>query len=661
MRDTTGALVPGLSGTLAASLDGSAQALVWQGDGVYTATLDVAALAAVSHTLEVALPGGPADTAPFSVDRTVPTATLSSPETVYAPEGIPVTIDGDDDLSGVAAYRLQYRIGETGAWTDWLTRETTWNYDLGAPADLTPVFGPTQPVALEDKVTYYFRVQAVDRAGNVETLHPEADTWTTYIQPKYVYLPLVLRAYDGSGGVPGRIRYVKRYGTDAGDCLTLATACGTIQYAVDVALDGDTIAIAGYADAYTLENPGGDPRNTYWQTSTRPKPDGYYGPDEVTQVVLVDKSLTLRGGYAADFSTRDPAIYKTVLRPGLTGGAGRGVLIAPFVAVTLEDLYILEGDATGLGGAYHSTYGSFDAGGGLHALGVNYRQDALVIRNCVVAGNRASTWSYAEGGGVYVENRSGARLIGNRIYDNIATDGEGQGGGIMVRGGAGVRLEANAIVSNTGSVSGNFQGGGVCLFGLANPVIQGNTIAANVATEEGARVLGGGLYMDSVTGALISGNIIRNNIGGGYEVGAGGGVSIYQSQNITLRGNIILGNIAAYADATGTASSGGGLRVSSGCANIVLENNIIARNQSPYAGSGLLFTPANGESLLVTLRHNTIADNRLSESANQRISESANRRISESVDARLVELADDTLLLTPYSILHTPYLVSLST
>jgi len=644
VRDTTGALVPGLSGALAASLDGVAQALVWQGDGVYTATLDVTALAAISHTLDVTLSGGPADAASFSVDRIAPTATLSSPEIVYAPEGIPVTIDGSDDLSGVAVYRLQYRVGETGTWTDWLTRETTWNYDLGAPADLTPVFGPAEPIALQGDTTYYFRVQAVDWAGNVETLHPDADTWTTYFQPKYVYLPLVLRAYDGSGGVPGRVRYVKRYGTDAGDCLTPATACETIQYAVDVALDGDTIAIAGYADAYTLENPGGDPRNTYWETSTRPKPDGYYGPDNVTQVVLVDKSLTLRGGYAADFVTRDPAIYKTVLRPGLTGGTGRGVLIAPFVAVTLEDLYILEGDAAGQGGAYHSTYGSYDAGGGVHALGVSYRQDALVIRNCVIAGSRASTWDYAEGGGIYVEDRSGTRLIDNRIYDNMTTEGEGQGGGIMVRGGAGVWLEANTIVSNTGSVYGNFQGGGVCLFGLTNPVIQGNTIAANIGTEEGARVLGGGLYMDSVTGALISGNNIRDNIGGGYELGAGGGVSIFQSQNITLRGNTILGNIAAYADATGTASSGGGVRVSSGCANIVLENNIIARNQAPYAGSGLLFVLNNGEDLVVTLRHNTIADNRLSES--QVTNHKSRITNHESMDGRLAELTNTALLPT---------------
>ncbi len=653
VRDTSGALVPGLSGALAVSLDGVAQSLVWQGNGIYTATLDVAALAAISHTLEVALPGGPADAASFSVDRTAPTATLSSPEIVYAPEGIPVAINGDDDLSGVAYYRLHYRVGETGAWTDWLTRETAWNYDLGAPADLMPVFGPTEPIALVGGTTYYFRVQAVDWAGNVETLHADADTWTTYIQPKYVYLPLVLRAYDASV-VPVTNRYVKRYGTDAGECLTPATACGTIQYAVDVALDGDVIAIAGYADAYTLENPGGDPRYTYWQTSYRPKPDGYYGPDSVAQVVLVNKSLTLRGGYTEDFKTRDPALYKTVLRPGLSGGAGRGILIAPFVAVTLEDLYILEGNATGLGGAYHSTYGSFDAGGGVHALGVSYRQDALVIRTCVIAGSRASTWDYAEGGGVYIENRSGAQLIGNAVYSNTATGGEGQGGGIMVRGGAGVQLEANTIVSNTGSVYGNFQGGGVCLFGLTSPVIQGNTIAANVGTEEGARVLGGGLYMDSVTGAVISGNIIRDNIGGGYELGAGGGLSMYQSQNITLRGNTIVGNIAAYADATGTSSSGGGVRVSGGCANIVLENNIIARNQSPYAGSGLLFVPNSGETLMVTLRHNTIADNRLSESANRRISEWQMVN-GAPVDQRLCELGDNALLLTPYSLLPTPY------
>jgi len=180
VRDESGAPVTELAAAFTQMLDGNPLALNWQeGDG-YSATLSLTTLSTGTHTLDVALNDGTAAQLNFTVDRRPPTSTLRSPTIVYSP-AITITISGGDDLSGVETYLLQYRVGADGEWTDWLTRTTDWDYDIGAPADLSPIFGPTQPVTLVEGETYDFRVRAIDRAGNVEAIHSIPDTATTYV------------------------------------------------------------------------------------------------------------------------------------------------------------------------------------------------------------------------------------------------------------------------------------------------------------------------------------------------------------------------------------------------------------------------------------------------------------------------------------------------
>jgi len=448
--------------------------------------------------------------------------------------------------------------------------------------------------------------------------------------PFSVYLPLVLRAYAPLT-FPPNTRYVKRDGSVSGDCRAPATACASIQHAADVAEPGDLIAIAGYPNAYAAPgDPLGDPQWTYWEVESRPKPSGYYGADRVTQVVLLEKSLTLRGGYNADFTTHAPQTYRTVLRPGLTGGAGRGVLVAPFVAATLEDLHIVDGSATGQGGRLSGST-LYDTGGGIYALGAPTYLDALlVIRNCTIAGNVAARAGEAGyGGGVYLDGRTNAVLEGNVIYGNRAAEQHTQltseGGGVYARYSNGVRLTNNAIYDNVAASEGYITyGGGVSLYELRDPTVQGNRISGNVATTAGQNGYGGGLYLWYVTGGIVSGNVISGNVAGGSEVGAGGGVSLYSSNGIALRQNLIYANVAAYT-ATAETSCGGGVRIAGPSSDIVLENNVIAQNLAPYGGSGILLHVSDGA---VTLRHNTIADNGV---ATGQISESASERMGEFV------------------------------
>jgi hypothetical protein len=366
----------------------------------------------------------------------------------------------------------------------------------------------------------------------------------------------------------------------------------------------------------------------------------------VSQVVLIDESITLRGGYDADFSAHAPETYKTVIRPGLSGGAGRGVLIAPFVAVTLEHLVILEGDAHNQGGVASGDY-TFDGGGGVYALGVSYRSDALVIRNCTIAGNVASS-GVGYGGGVYLDSRPGAVLEDNAIYGNLAGHSYGQftseGGGVYARYSDDVRLEENLIRDNVACDGGYAQGGGVNLYALTNPTIQGNQVISNTGTLGGDSAIGGGLYLRGVTGGVVTTNVISGNVAGGNTFGAGGGMSAYQSEELLISRNLFYGNVAAPAGASNSGSNGGGIRLGDACFNVTLTNNFIVRNQSPYGGSGVMLDPTQGRRISVVMYHNTIADNgltsqRISESARKRINESARERISASAIARGSEAA----------------------
>ncbi len=513
-----------------------------------------------------------------------------------------VTLDGSGSYDSDGHLPLTYAWAQTGGPSVILN-----NIVISRPT----FTAPTTPAVLTFTL-------AVSDVHDLSDPTPDTIIITVEAEKEYVYLPVLLRNYDPSV-IPPTLRYVKRYGGDAGDCNTPSTACGSIQYAIDQAGEGDLIAIAGYNNAYAYPgDPDGEPRWTYWYTESRPKPDGYYGPDNVSQVAFIDKSVTLRGGYSSDFGTWDPDTYKTVLRPSLSGFGGRVVLVAPGASPTLEWLSILEGDASNQGGEYYSSYGYFGAGGGVYAMGFFYQDDTITIRNCTIAGNIASNgYPAGNGGGIYLDSRSNATLADNAIYGNVADDAYGQalgqGGGVYIRNSDDVSLENNTIYSNTASSNSYAQGGGVTLYALANPTIEGNHIFSNTGTLAGDKGLGGGLYISEVEGGVISGNIITGNLAsGGTDWGAGGGVSVYQSQNILISRNVIHSNVAAPASAASSGSNGGGVRLSDGSLNITLDNNVIAHNQSPYGGSGVLLGVGSSTYVVATLRHNTIADNGLS-------------------------------------------------
>lgn len=181
--------------------------------------------------------------------------------------------------------------------------------------------------------------------------------------------PLVVRADPGT-------LYVAPTGADSSNCINSANPCLTVQYAVDQAGADDDIRVATGAYTYTI---------------ARTPPLGYPNlpaSGVITQVVYISETITVRGGYTAtNWATSYPLTQPTTLD---AESGKRGIFVGGTVTVTLENLRIIGGDATGLGG------------------------DPLL-------------WD--AGGGIALAGSDRATLSGNAIYSNTAGGG---GGGVAL-------------------------------------------------------------------------------------------------------------------------------------------------------------------------------------------------------------------------------------
>lgn len=115
-------------------------------------------------------------------DKIAPSSSVVSP-TRSATFSFEVSWSGNDNLSGVANYDVQYRIGTGGTWNDWLLGTTS----------TSGIFGPTSPVSTVLGETYFFRIRAHDNAGNIEGYPADADTSTLIEEEIITFLPLVIK------------------------------------------------------------------------------------------------------------------------------------------------------------------------------------------------------------------------------------------------------------------------------------------------------------------------------------------------------------------------------------------------------------------------------------------------------------------------------------
>ncbi len=326
---------------------------------------------------------------------------------------------------------------------------------------------------------------------------------------KQMLLPVEIFEQQG-----GTIRYVTVSGdtSAANDCTNSAAPC-SIQRAVDAAINGDEIHVAGgiYNTPVTVDNK--------------------------TAIVVIGKSVFLRGGYDSNnwASPPDSTVHETIL----DGNNSNRVVHLYDSGPTIEGFTIRNGLYSFGGGA----------GAGIYASNVN---QVSLIQNKIHHNNASSNFN-TNGGGIYV---SGSGIIsGNTIFDNLSTGQSGingAGGGIYSSGN--VTITNNLVYSNTANLSG------AGIYATGNPKISENQIFSNTNAFWGsglylngeAQILNNWVYnnqaSNSAAGILVDGTstspvVLHNNTIISNTANSSSAIQINSSILVSLSHNIVVSNV----------------------------------------------------------------------------------------------------------------------
>jgi hypothetical protein len=209
-----------------------------------------------------------------------------------------------------------------------------------------------------------------------------------------------------------------------------------------------------------------------------------------TQTLYIDRSnLTIQGGYTptAWLDDPDPVAYPTVLDAQGAGRVVRTIKNLKVQNVTLDGLYITNGDALNV--SVGACWDDASDGGGLCLNNVS----SFIIQNSAIYSNTAK-----QGGGIYHYGGGDVSLVNTLVSSNTATQ---DGGGIFNRYN-GLFLENSVIRDN----SAGGKGGGIYLSRHTLNVIN-STLSGNSSSS-----YGGAVYMEygDATASFVNSTIVSN-------------------------------------------------------------------------------------------------------------------------------------------------------
>lgn len=329
---------------------------------------------------------------------------------------------------------------------------------------------------------------------------------------------------------------------DSGVATNWATAKQTIQAAVDLTSDGDTVLVTnGVYDTGGTITPGYSLTNRVYITNAITV-QSLNGPD-VTSILgspWSEEFVDIRGVYMTNHcSLTGFTIAKCqTMRDGacVTDRSGGGIWLSEGCLVS--NSIIRNNFSFGYG-----------AGAYLHTGGI--------IADCTIEGNVAdfySTLANGSGGGIY--SRQNGEINNCEIVGNWGT----HGGGIYLQ-------QGGAISNCTITYSLSQRGAGVY---LAN----GGSVYNSTISNNTASAYGGGMYLAS--GGLIDNCIITSN-----EAAGAAGVYMFSG---TMNKSIISDNFASGSAVNGYGY-GGGAEVSRGG---ILNDCQLKGNRGNYGGAAVL-------------------------------------------------------------------------
>ena len=430
-----------------------------------------------------------------------------------------------------------------------------------------------------------------------------------YIKAPLIVLMLILAALivNNLQSQPTRAAgplYVKPGGSDSNDCLGSTTACATINGALNKPgfVAGDSILVA---------------TGVYTGTGT--------------EVVLLNKSTTLSGGWDAGFIIQSG----TSIIDGQ--GARRGITVNSGVTAIMERFAVQNGSASDGGGilnagtlTLHNSAVSDNTstffGGGI------WSNATLTLDDSIVSGNETSSSTGGSGGGIW---NSGTLTLSSSIVSNNISGWNS--GGIYNR--RSLTMNNSAVNGNTARTIGGVNNDAT--YGGGTAILNKSTVNSNTASSNGGGISNSGVM-------TLNNSTVSGNIASGDNADHGGG--IYNGGTMTLNNSTVSDNRLVNPSQSITDRGGGGI---SSLGTFNLNNSTISGNSCSNlscAGGGLYnFYGGPYGNNYMTLQNTIVAGNAASSGPDCTgyVNSAGYNLIGDTLDCTFSASASDLLNVTP--------------